>query len=289
MNHTPSVSFEFFPPHSDAAALDLWSAVRRLGRLSPGFVSVTYGAGGTTRERTLATVAKIQRETDLHAAGHLTCVGADRAEIDAVAETYWQSGIRHIVALRGDAPKDAGGYSPRPDGYAYAADLVAGLKKIGDFRISVAAYPEAHPESTDADADIEHLKRKIDAGADDAITQYFFDTDDYLRYRDRATAAGIEIPIIPGILPIHDFAKVASFSARCGASVPAWLADMFDGLEDDQATRDMVATSIAAEQCQTLQAQGIETFHFYTMNRPDLCYAVCHILGVRPTGFELAA
>ena len=289
MSNPPTVSFEFFPPHSEAAALDLWSAVRRLGRLGPAFVSVTYGAGGTTRERTLATVAKIQRETDLYAAGHLTCVGADRAEIDAVAETYWRAGIRHVVALRGDPPRDTPSYSPRPDGYAYAADLVAGLKKVGDFRISVAAYPETHPEAADADADIEHLKRKIDAGADDAISQYFFDTAHYLRYRDRVAAAGIDIPIIPGILPIHDFPKVAGFSARCGASVPAWLVDRFDGLEDDPATRDMVAASLAAEQCRTLQAHGAETFHFYTMNRPELCYAVCHILGLRPKGLELAA
>ncbi len=289
MSDTPSVSFEFFPPQSDAAAQDLWSAVRRLGRLAPTFVSVTYGAGGTTRERTLATVAKIQRETDLNAAGHLTCVGADRADIDAVAETYRRAGIGHIVALRGDPPTGECDYSPRPGGYAYAADLVAGLKKVNDFRISVAAYPEAHPEAADAEADIEYLKCKIDAGADDAITQYFFETGDYLRYRDRVRAAGIGIPIIPGILPIHDFNKVAGFSARCGASVPAWLADMFDGLEDDPATREMVAANVAAEQCQTLQAEGVEDFHFYTMNRPDLCYAVCHILGVRPKGLELAA
>jgi methylenetetrahydrofolate reductase (NADPH) len=289
MYNAPSVSFEFFPPHSEAATLELWSAVRRLGQLSPEFVSVTYGAGGTTRERTLTTVAKIQGETKLRAAGHLTCIGADRAEINTVAETYWQNGIRHVVALRGDPPMDAGRYSPRLDGYAYAADLVTGLKELHDFRISIAAYPEAHPESADTDADINHLKRKMDAGANDAITQYFFDTDDYLLFRDRITAAGIDMPIIPGILPIHDFPKVARFSVRCGASVPTWLADMFDRLDDDQTTRDIVAASIAIEQCQTLQAHGVETFHFYTMNRPDLCYAVCHILGVRPKRTNLAA
>ena len=277
-----NASFEFFPPANEKASASLWACIERLSPVRPTFVSVTYGAGGSTRERTHDTVVKIARETDLEPAAHLTCVGADTREIDAVAQRYWQAGIRHIVALRGDAPDGEGPYKPGPNGYAYASDLVAGLKKVGDFEISVAAYPESHPESKSAEADLDNLKRKIDAGATRAITQYFFDPEVYLRFLDRARASGIHVPIVPGILPVTNFAQVKKFSALCGTNVPDWLAGLFDGLDDEPETRKLVAASVAAEQCRVLHASGVKDFHFYTLNRADLTYAICHILGVRP-------
>jgi methylenetetrahydrofolate reductase (NADPH) len=279
----PKLSFEFFPPKTEALETQLWSCIRRLEPLNPRFVSVTYGAGGTTRERTHATVARIARETSLTPAAHLTCVGASRAEVDEVARAYWEAGVGHIVALRGDPPAGAARYEPHPEGYAFAADLVAGLRAIAPFEISVAAYPETHPTALSADADLDNLKRKIDAGATRAITQYFFEADVYLRFLDRCLAAGISVPIVPGILPVTNFAQVVKFSTMCGASVPPWLARLFEGLDDDAETRRMVAAVAAAEQVRLLQASGIDEFHFYTLNRPDLTYAIAHILGVRPT------
>jgi methylenetetrahydrofolate reductase (NADPH) len=283
------VSFEFFPPSTDKAADTLWASIKRLAPLNPAYVSVTYGAGGTTRERTHATVARIRQETNLEPAAHLTCVDASRAEIDDIARSYWDAGVKHIVALRGDSPDVTGRYEPHPDGYAYASDLVAGLKKVADFRISVAAYPEPHPDAVSAEADLDNLKRKIDAGATEAITQFFFDVDTYLRFLDRARAAGISVPIIPGILPVTNFTQVAKFSAKTGASVPTWMADLFEGLENEPDTRKLVAASMAAEQCRVLHANGVNQFHFYTMNRADLCFAICHILGVRPQPISKAA
>ncbi len=276
-----AVSFEFFPPKTDKMEETLWQAVRRLEPLAPRFVSVTYGAGGSTRERTHHTVVRLRQETRLTPAAHLTCVGATREEVDDVARLYWQAGVRHIVALRGDAPAGNGGYVPHPGGYAYAADLVGGLKRIGDFEISVAAYPETHPEAASAAADLDNLKRKVDAGATRAITQYFFDPDVYLRFLDKARAAGIDLPIVPGILPVTNFAQVVKFSGACGASVPPWLAQLFEGLDEDAETRKLVAATVAARQCLALQKAGVREFHFYTLNRADLVYAICHILGLR--------
>ena len=275
------VSFEFFPPRTPEAEQSLWRAIRRLEPLGPRFVSVTYGAGGSTRERTHATVARIREETSLVPAAHLTCVGATRAEVDAVARQYWQIGVRQIVALRGDPPEDADGYRPHPGGYENAAALVAGLKTIADFEISVAAYPEIHPDSRSSQTDLDNLKRKIDAGGSRAITQYFFDADVFLRFVDRARAAGIDVPIVPGILPVTNYAQVVRFSAMCGASVPAWLAHLFEGLDEDAGTRMMVAAITAAELCQQLRGYGVNEFHFYTLNRADLTFAISHILGLR--------
>jgi methylenetetrahydrofolate reductase (NADPH) len=283
-NSKPDVSFEFFPPHSEKAEATLWKSVDRLKDLQPRFVSVTYGADGSTRERTHSAVARILRETSLTTAPHLTCVGASRGEIDDIAREYWDMGIRHLVALRGDAPKDAAGYTPHPDGYAYASDLVAGLRKVGDFEISVAAYPEVHPEAPDADFDLDNLRRKLDAGATRAITQFFFDVDVFLRFRDRCAAVGIESPIVPGILPITRFPQLEKFAVACGASVPDWLRQWFAGLEDDAETRQMIAASIAIDQVRRLEAEGISEFHFYTLNRSELAFAICHALGVRPQG-----
>ncbi len=260
----------------------LWASVQRLKSLSPRFVSVTYGADGSTRERTHNAVERIVNETDLTAAPHLTCVGASRGEIDDIAREYWDMGIRHIVALRGDPPKDTDGYTPHPDGYAYAVDLVEGLRKVADFDISVAAYPEVHPEAPDPLFDLDNLKRKLDAGASRAITQFFFDTDVYLRFRDLTAAAGIDSHIVPGILPITRFPQLTRFAESCGATVPDWLRDRFDGLEDDAQTRQMIAASVAIEQVQKLQAEGVNEFHFYTLNRSELTFAICHALGVRP-------
>ncbi len=285
----PAVSFEFFPPHSEKAEATLWKSVDRLKALRPRFVSVTYGADGSTRERTHNAVARILRETSLTTAPHLTCVGASRGEIDDIAREYWDMGIRHLVALRGDAPKGAARYEPHPDGYAYAADLVEGLKKVGDFEISVAAYPEVHPEAPDADFDLDNLKRKLDAGATRAITQFFFDADVFLRFRDRCAAAGIESPIVPGILPITRFPQLEKFAAACGASVPDWLRAWFKGLDDDAETRQMIAASVAIDQVRRLEAEGIADFHFYTLNRSELAYAICHALGVRPADDEAAS
>lgn len=281
--HDVQVSFEFFPPKTERMEQRLWECVERLATLRPAYVSVTYGAGGSTRERTHATVMRIRRETDLEPAAHLTCVGASRDEIDEIATRYWESGIRHVVALRGDPPDGVSQYAPHPQGYAYASDLVAGLKRVADFDISVAAYAEGHPEAPNARVDLDNLKRKIDAGAGRAITQFFFDVDIYFRFVERARAAGIDVPIIPGILPVTNYAQVARFAGGCGASVPGWMADLFQGLDDDPETRNLVAASVAAEQCRALYAGGVTQFHFYTLNRATLTYAICHILGVRPT------
>lgn len=277
------VSFEFFPPNTEKMEATLWESVKRLARLQPDFVSVTYGADGSTRERTHAAVARIVEETELTAAPHLTCVGAPRAEIDEIAQEYWDMGIRQLVALRGDPPKGCDHYEPHPNGYAYASDLVAGLKRVADFDISVAAYPEVHPEAASARFDLDNLKRKLDAGASRAITQFFFDTDLYLRFRDRCAAAGIETPIVPGILPITRFPQLQRFAETCGATVPEWLSERFEGLEEDPDTRRMIAASVAIDQARALLAEGVDNFHFYTLNRSELTVAICHALGVRPT------
>lgn len=278
----PQVSFEFFPPRTAEMEASLWRAIERLAPLGPRFVSVTYGAGGTTRERTHATVGRLLAETDLVPAAHLTCVGASRAEVDGVVQAYWDLGVRHIVALRGDPPPEDGRFRPHPDGYRNAADLVAGIGRIAPFEISVAAYPEKHPDSASWAEDIGNLKRKIDAGATRAITQFFFDNADYFRFLDRVRGAGIEVPIVPGIMPVTNFAGLLRFATRCGARVPAWLAERFEGLDSDPETRQLVAASLAAEQCNGLCDRGVREFHFYTLNRAELTYAICHILGLRP-------
>jgi methylenetetrahydrofolate reductase (NADH) len=284
----PLLSFEFFPPKTDALEQQLWTCIRRLEPLRPRFVSVTYGAGGSTQARTHATVARLVKETSLVPAAHLTCVGASRDEVDAVARAYWEAGVRHIVALRGDPPPGAA-FEAHPQGYPYAADLVAGLKRVADFEVSVAAFPETHPQALNPDADLENLKRKLDAGATRAITQYFFDASVFLDFLDRCLAAGIKAPIVPGIMPVSNFAQAARFSAMCGASVPDWLGYFFEGTENDPETRRMVAAAVAAEQVRLLQANGVDEFHFYTLNRPDLTYAIAHILGVRPAAQPSAA
>ena len=276
------ISFEFFPPKTEAMAETLWQSVERLEPLAPRFVSVTYGAGGTTRQRTHNTVARINAETSLSAAAHLTCVGATRDEVNKVAEQYWEAGIRHIVALRGDAPDSSDGYTPHPGGYDYAVDLVKGLRDVADFEISVAAYPEVHPTATSASDDLDNLKRKLDAGATRAITQYFFDVGVYLDFLERVRKAGIDVEIVPGILPVTNFAQVVKFSKMCGTNVPDWMERLFEGLDGDPDTRRLVAATAAAEQCRLLQSEGIDAFHFYTLNRADLSFAICHILGVRP-------
>lgn len=281
---TGNLSFEFFPPKTEAMEESLWRAIQRLALLQPNFVSVTYGAGGSTRERTHATVARLLAETDLVPASHLTCVNASRDELDAVARSYWDIGVRHIVALRGDAPGDTPGslgqYVPRADGYAYAADLVAGLKGIADFEISVAAYPECHPESTGLQADLDNLKRKIDAGATRAITQFFFEADTYCRFLENARKAGITVPIVPGILPVTNFGQVCKFAKACGAAVPAWMGGLFEGLDDEPDTRHLVAATVAVKLCEKLQENGVEDFHFYTLNRAELTLAICRVLGL---------
>jgi methylenetetrahydrofolate reductase (NADPH) len=276
------VSFEFFPPKTEKMQDALWDCVKRLEPLAPRFVSVTYGAGGTTRERTHDTVTRIARETSLKPAAHLTCVAASRGEVDDVARRYWDEGIRHIVALRGDPPEgQQGSYQPHPDGYAFAADLVKGLKKVADFEISVAAYPETHPEAASPQADLDNLKRKIDLGATRAITQYFVDVDVFFRFRDRAAAAGITVPIIPGIMPVSNFGGFAKFAVKSGTTIPSWMSELFAGLDEDPDTRRLVAATVAAEQCRALVAGGVGDLHFYTLNRADLAFAICHILGVR--------
>ncbi|MFM9889277.1 MAG: methylenetetrahydrofolate reductase [NAD(P)H] [Rickettsiales bacterium] len=276
----PAVSFEFFPPKSDAGEEKLWQTIAELAPLNPRFVSVTYGAGGTTRERTHATVTRIRRDTPILPAAHLTCVNATQAEIESIAHTYWEAGVRHLVALRGDMP-GGGAYVPTPGGYAYADALVAGLKRIADFEISVAAYPEAHPEAASAQADLDHLKRKLDAGANRAITQFFFDVDTYLRFLERARAAGITAEIVPGILPVTHVGQLKSFAAMCGTAVPTWLATLFDGLDENPELRHSIAAMVAAEQCRMLMLAGVNEFHFYTLNRAELTRAICHILGMR--------
>ena len=280
-------SFEFVPPKSEAMEAQLWDAVTRLKVLRPHFVSVTYGAGGTTRTRTHATVARIISEAQLPAAAHLTCVDASKAEIREVAEQYWEAGVRHIVALRGDPAGEPGTrFTPHPEGYASAAELVAGLKAIAPFEISVAAYPEVHPEATSPQADIDNLKRKLDAGASRAITQFFFEAETFFRFRDRLAAAGIDAAVIPGILPVTNVAQARRFAAACGANFPEWMDGLFAGLDQHPATRQLVAATIAAEFCQRLYAGGVRDFHFYTLNRAELAYAICHLLGLRPAGVE---
>lgn len=285
----PHVSFEFFPPKNEAMEATLWETIKQLEPLGPRFVSVTYGAGGTTRERTHATVRRIRQETGLEPAAHLTCVAATREEIDAVARDYWEAGVRHIVALRGDPPSDAAGYVPHPGGYEFASDLVAGLKRAGDFEISVAAYPEKHPEARDAAFDLDNLKRKIDAGATRAISQFFFDPDSFFRFVDRARAVGITVPIVPGILPVTNFATVTRFAGMCGARIPPYLVDLFAGLDEDPETRRMIAATIAAEHCLRIRDQGFDEFHFYTLNRAELTKAVCRRLGIRAASAEAVA
>ena len=285
----PLVSFEFFPPGDEAMARTLWNSVQRLAPLRPNFVSVTYGADGSTRTRTHECVLRILRETSLRVAPHLTCVGASQEEVLAIAAEYWRQGVRHLVALRGDAPPAQivdGKYCPHTKGFAYASDLVGGLRQVGGFDVSVAAYPEGHPESGSLEAELQNLKRKVDAGAHRAITQFFFDTDVFLRYRDACAARGIDISIVPGILPITRFPQLLRFAARCGASVPASLHRQFDGLDDDPDTRRLIAASVAIEQVQKLRQHGVNEFHLYTLNRAELTYAICHALGLRPLQSE---
>jgi len=278
----PQVSFEFFPPKDEQMERTLWQSVERFVPLQPSFVSVTYGADGSTRSRTHNIVTKIQSTTALTAAPHLTCVDAPREEILDIARNYWAHGIRHIVALRGDPPQGQAKYTPHPNGFAYALDLVKGLKSVADFEISVAAYPEVHPEAPSAQFELDYLKAKIDAGASRAITQFFFDPDVFLRFRDQCVRAGITAAIVPGILPITRFPQMLRMAQRCGASVPDWLVHRFDGLDDDPDTRRLIAASVAIEQVQQLQRHGVEHFHFYTLNRSELTFAICHALGVRP-------
>jgi methylenetetrahydrofolate reductase (NADPH) len=276
------VSFEFFPPKSEAMAETLWQSIQTLAPLRPRFVSVTYGAGGSTRERTHATVERILKETDLTPAAHLTCVGATREEVDAVARDYWELGVRHIVALRGDPIEPGAAYAPHSDGYANATELVAGLKAIAPFDISVAAYPEIHPDSGNRQTDLDNLKRKVDAGADRAITQFFFSPDCFLRFQDEVAAAGMTIELVPGILPVSNVATTRRFAQTCGAGIPDWLDTLFEGLDDLPAARQLVAATVAAELCGQLYAGGVRHFHFYTLNRAELSYAICHLLGARP-------
>lgn len=284
-----AVSFEFFPPGDAEMEATLWRSVQRLAPLAPRFVSVTYGADGSTRARTHNIVTRIGHETPLTGAPHLTCVGAPREEILDIARAYWAQGIRHVVALRGDPPQGASRYEPHPGGYAYAADLVAGLRSVADFEISVAAYPEVHPEAVSAEEDLVNLKRKVDAGASRAITQFFYDTDAFLRFRDRCAQAGIREPVVPGILPITRFPQVLRFAERCGASIPARLRERFAGLDDDPDTRKLIAASVAIEQVERLRGEGVSDFHFYTLNRAELTYAICHALGVRSARQPAAA
>lgn len=276
------VSFEFFPPKTEKMEETLWESIKTLEPLHPRFVSVTYGAGGSTRERTHATVERIIRETSLTPAAHLTCVGASRDEVDEVARAYWDAGVRHIVALRGDPAEQGAKFQPHPEGYRDAADLVAGLKSVAPFDISVAAYPEVHPDSSSRAFDIENLKRKVDAGANRAITQFFFSADAFFRFRDEAAAAGIKAEIVPGILPVSNVATTRRFAQTCGASIPQWLDELFEGLDDLPAARQLIAATVAAEMCGQLYAGGVRHFHFYTLNRAELSYAICHLLGVRP-------
>ena len=284
-----NVSFEFFPPKTEKMEEQLWSAIQTLTPLAPKFVSVTYGAGGSTRERTHSTVARIAKETPLSAAAHLTCVAASRVEIDEVADAYWEAGVRHIVALRGDPPEAGAKFQPHPEGYSGAAQLVEGLMKRHPFEISVAAYPETHPDALSAQGDIDNLKRKLDAGATRAITQFFFEPDTFFRFRDTVAAAGIDAEIIPGIMPVSNFAAVQRMSAMCNTDVPGWMGKLFEGLDDLPAARQLVSATLAAELCRKLYAGGVRDFHFYTLNRAELSYAICHLLGLRPAALEKTA
>ena len=283
------VSFEFFPPKTEKMEAQLWSAIETLAPLAPRFVSVTYGAGGSTRERTHNTVARIARETTLAAAAHLTCVAASKGEIDEIADAYWATGVRHIVALRGDPPEQGGRFEAHPDGYTGAADLVAGLVKRHPFEISVSAYPEVHPDARDAQSDLDNLKRKLDAGATRAITQFFFAPDTYFRFMDRVRGAGIDADIVPGIMPVGNFASVQRMAAMCNTDVPAWMGRLFEGLDDRPAARQLVSATIAAELCRKLYEGGVRDFHFYTLNRAEHSYAICHLLGLRPKVMANAA
>jgi len=282
MPHLSQVSFEFFPPKTEAQQAALWATIKRLEPVAPSFVSVTYGAGGSTRALTHQTVHRIRTETSLTPAAHLTCVQATTDEVDAIADAYWEVGIHHLVALRGDPPAGEAGYAPHPGGYLYAAGLVAGLRRRHDFELSVAAYPEGHPESPSPEADLNNLKRKLDAGATRAITQFFFENDHFLRFRDRAVAAGITAPLVPGIMPITNFTQVSRFAAHAGASVPAAIAELFQGLEHDPERRSHIALSIAADQCLRLAAEGVSDVHIYTLNQEELTYGLCEILGLAP-------
>ncbi|BEV46177.1 methylenetetrahydrofolate reductase [NAD(P)H] [Afipia carboxidovorans] len=289
--HRPSISFEFFPPKTEEMEQNLWGVINRLAPLAPDFVSVTYGAGGSTRERTHSTIQRILDETRLIPAAHLTCVDATRADVDEVVDRYHEIGVRHIVALRGDPSGGIGtSYQAHPQGYQSSADLVSAIRsRHPEMEVTVSAYPEKHPESASLDADIDALKAKVDAGATRAITQFFFDNDLYFRYLDRVRAAGIAIPIVPGILPVQNFKLAKNFATRAGATVPDWLAEKFEGLDDDADTRRLVAATVAAGQVQKLAKHGVEHFHFYTMNRADLVFAISHILGIRPNGTQKAA
>ena len=281
----PQVSFEFFPPKTEDAEAKLWNVIEQLAPLSPSFVSVTYGAGGSTRDRTHRTVSRIAKDTALPPAAHLTCVSATKADVDAVLSDYWQAGVRHIVALRGDPPGGiAEPYHPHPDGYVNAADLVAGVKRAGDFEVSVAVYPERHPNSPDWQVEIDNFKRKLDAGATRGISQFFYEADIFLRFRDRLAAAGVNAAIVPGVMPVTNFKGLVKMAAGCGATVPAWFAHLFDGLDDDPQTRMLVAAATTGELCARLQVEGVEQFHFYTLNRAELTLALCRMLGVRAGG-----
>ncbi|MCG8507546.1 MAG: methylenetetrahydrofolate reductase [NAD(P)H] [Sphingomonadales bacterium] len=284
-----AVSFEFFPPKTEKMEETLWASIKSLEPLAPRFVSVTYGAGGSTRERTHATVRRILDETGLTPAAHLTCVGAARGEIDEIIDGYWQAGVRHIVALRGDMPEPGTAYAAHPEGYANAAELVAGIRAVADFDVTVAAYPECHPDSANLAADLDNLKRKVDAGASRAITQFFFEPDLYFRFLEHVRSFGIDVPVVPGILPVTNVGQLMRFAKMCGATVPGWLAELFEGLDDRPSTRQLVAASVAGEMCRRLYAGGAREFHFYTLNRADLTFAICHMLGHRAAAAEPAA
>ncbi len=278
------VSFEFFPPKTDKMQENLWNAIQKLEPLQPRFVSVTYGAGGSTRQRTHDTVMRIMNETSLTPAAHFTCVNHTQEEVKEIVRDYWNKGVRHLVALRGDPPDMEKGYEPTPGGYPYAVDLVRGLKEVADFEISVAAYPEGHPEAPDLDTDIENLKRKIDAGADRAITQFFFEPEMYFRFLDKCEKHNIDVPIVPGILPVTDFKTTARFAGMCGATIPDWMARLYEGLEGNSETSRLIGASVASEMVHALASRGINEFHFYTLNKADHVYAICHMLGIRPEG-----
>lgn len=283
MTTAPGFSFEFFPPASEVGEHVLWRSVDTLAEIRPRFVSVTYGAGGSTRSRSNRILDQLMKRTSLEPAAHLTCVGASCAEIEATADRWWRAGIRRIVALRGDPPRKGGVFEPHPDGYRDAAALVAGLRRVGEFDIAVAAYPETHPESPTVEADLDNLKRKIDAGASSAITQFFFEPETFLRFRDRVRAAGITAPIVPGILPIVNFAKAIRFAETCGTTIPSWLSELFQGTDDSPNTRALIASAQATELCQQLRSEGVDAFHFYTLNRASLTLAICRSLLVRST------